>query len=147
MEISRFSWKTMTILNPTGQFIDLEVLHGVVSGFPLTIYVHSCWCEAQNLLDTELSAAQEEGLVVEMALGPNQGAGVPAPFDSNCLLWDLNRFDVSIPLGGNFCGVLLRWDSGPLVATSTGLVLNIANPSSGRSTIILSQSLSLKSHT
>jgi hypothetical protein len=95
--------------------------------------------DSETLLDTVLSTAQEEGLVVDMALGPNQGAGVPAPFDSDGLLWDLNFFDVSVPLGGSVAGVLPGWNSGPLVAASTGLVLNMANPSSGGSTITLSQ--------
>jgi hypothetical protein len=66
---------------------------------------------SETLLDTVLSTAQEEGLVVDMALGPNQGAGVPAPFDSDGLLWDLNFFDVSVPLGGSFNGVLPGWNS------------------------------------
>jgi hypothetical protein len=94
---------------------------------------------AETLLDTVLSTAQEEGLVVDMALGPNQGAGVPAPFDSDGLLWDLNFYDISVPLGGSFFSVLPGWNSGPLVAASTGLVLNIASTSSGGSTITLSQ--------
>jgi hypothetical protein len=54
--------------------------------------------DSETLLDTVLSTAQEEGLVVDMALGPNQGAGVPAPYDSDGLLWDLNFFVVSVPL-------------------------------------------------
>jgi hypothetical protein len=94
---------------------------------------------SETLLDTVLSTAQEEGLVVDMALGPNQGAGVPAPFDSDGLLWDLNFFDVSVPLRGSFSSVLPSWNSGPLVAASTSLVLNIASTLSGGSTITLSQ--------
>lgn len=80
-----------------------------------------------------LQTAQEEALVVDLALGPNQGAGVPAPSESNGLLWDLFFFEVSVPLGRTFDGVLPGWDSGPLVAASTGLVLN-----STGSTIMLS---------
>jgi hypothetical protein len=69
---------------------------------------------SETLLDTVLSTAQEEGLVVDMALGPNQGAGVPAPFDSDGLLWDLNFFDVSVLLEEVFlvcflAGTLALW--------------------------------------
>jgi hypothetical protein len=81
-----------------------------------------------------LQTAQEEGLVVDLALGPNQGAGVPAPSESDGLLWDLFSFEVSVPIGGTFDGVLPGWNSGALVAASTGLVLNAT-----ASTITLSQ--------
>jgi hypothetical protein len=68
---------------------------------------------SEILLDTVLSTAKE-GLVVDMALGPNQGAGVPAPFDSDGLLWDLNFFDVSVLLEEVFlvcflAGTLALW--------------------------------------
>ena len=59
-----------------------------------------------------LQTAQEEGLVVDLALGPNQGAGVPAPSESDGLLWDLFSFEVSVPIGGTFDGVLPGWNSG-----------------------------------
>jgi hypothetical protein len=75
-----------------------------------------------------------------MALGANQGAGVPAPYDSDGLLWDLDSYDVAVPIGGRFDGVLPGWDSGPLVAASTGLVLNVTNSTSGASSITLSHS-------
>jgi len=71
-----------------------------------------------------LQTAEEEGLVVDLALGPNQGAGVPAPSESDGLLWDLFIFEVSVPIGGKVDGVLPGWNAGPLVAASTGLVLN-----------------------
>jgi hypothetical protein len=81
-----------------------------------------------------LQTAQEEGLVVDLALGPNQGAGVPAPSESDGLLWDLFFFEVSVPIGETFDDVLPGWNSGALVAASTGLVLNAT-----ASTITLSQ--------
>jgi hypothetical protein len=81
-----------------------------------------------------LQTAQEEGLVVDLALGPNQGAGVPAPSESDGLLWDLFSFKVSVPIKETFDGVLPGWNSGALVAASTGLVLNAT-----ASTITLSQ--------
>ncbi|KAE9371636.1 hypothetical protein N431DRAFT_545837 [Stipitochalara longipes BDJ] len=78
----------------------------------------------KNLQTVVLQTAQEEGLLVDLALGPNQGAGVPAPSESDGLLWDLFFFEVSIPIGGIFDGVLPGWNSGALVAASTGLVLD-----------------------
>jgi hypothetical protein len=87
-----------------------------------------------------LSTAQDEGLVVDMALGPNQGAGVPAPYNSDGLLWDLSPFETSVSIGDSFSGVLPGWGSGPLVSASTGLVLDIANFTTGGSNTTLAQS-------
>jgi hypothetical protein len=92
-----------------------------------------------ELLQTILSTAQEEGLQVDMALGPNQGAGVPAPWDSDGLLWDLNYDYAVVPIGGTFDGVLPGWNSGQLVAASTGLVLDITNFTTGGSKTTLAQ--------
>jgi hypothetical protein len=92
---------------------------------------------AETLQDTVLSTAQEEGLVVDLALGPNQGAGVPAPSESDGLLFDLDFHEVSVPLGGSFNGVLPGWGSEPLVAASTGLVVNVANNTGGGSATTL----------
>jgi hypothetical protein len=74
-----------------------------------------------------------------MSLGPNQGAGVPAPWDSDGLLWDLSYDYAVVPIGGTFNGVLPGWGSGKLVAASTGLVLNIANFTTGGSNTTLAQ--------
>ena len=93
----------------------------------------------ENLLETVLTTAQEEGLIVDLALGPNQGAGVPAPSESDGLLFDLYSYEVAVPIGGSFSGVLPGWNSGPLVAASTGLVLNVANNTSGGSSTTLSE--------
>jgi hypothetical protein len=75
-----------------------------------------------------------------MAIGPNQGAGVPAPYESDGLMWDLYPYEVAVPLGGSFDGVLPGWASGPLVAASTGLVLDVTNSTSDASNITLSHS-------
>jgi hypothetical protein len=93
-------------------------------------------------MNTVLSTAQEEGLVVDMSLGPNQGAGVPAPSESDGLLFDLDYFEVSVPIGGTFNGVLRGWNSEPLVSASTGLVTNVTtNPGGGTTTVLLESSL------
>jgi hypothetical protein len=74
-----------------------------------------------------------------MALGPSQGAGVPAPWNSDGLLWDLNYDYAVVPIGGTFDGVLPGWNSGQLVAASTGLVLDFANFTTGGSNTTLAQ--------
>jgi hypothetical protein len=102
--------------------------------FPPAIQLH-CWHQGkENLQTVVLQTAREEGLVVDLALGPNQGAGVPAPSESDGLLWDLFFFEDSVPIGETFDNVLPGWNSGALVAASTGLVLNAT-----ASTITLSQ--------
>lgn len=46
--------------------------------------------------DTVLESAQDEGLLVDLAMGPNQGAGVPALCEDDGLLWDLAPFSASL---------------------------------------------------
>ena len=91
-------------------------------------------------MDTVLSTAQDEGLVVDMSLGPNQGAGVPAPSESDGLLFDLDYYEVAVPIGGTFNGVLPGWGSEALVSASTGLVTNATTNSGGGTTTVLSES-------
>lgn len=91
-------------------------------------------------MDTVLSTAQDEGLVVDMSLGPNQGAGVPAPSESDGLLFDLDYYEVAIPIGGTFNGVLPGWGSEALVSASTGLVTNVTTNSGGGTMTVLSES-------
>ena len=91
-------------------------------------------------MDTVLSTAQDEGLVVDMSLGPNQGAGVPAPSESDGLLFDLDYYEVTVPIGGTFNGVLPGWGSEALVSASTGLVTNVTTNSGGGTMTVLSES-------
>ena len=63
---------------------------------------------------------------MDFTLGPNQGAGLPAPADSDGLLYDLAAFNVTIT-NGSFNDVLPGWGTGPLVSASTGLVTKTAN--------------------
>lgn len=81
-----------------------------------------------------LEAAQQNGLIVDLALGPNQGAGVPAPTDSDGLLWDLAAFNITIALGGTYNDILPGWNTGPLVSASTGLIVSSTNISRTLST-------------
>ncbi|RAK97746.1 uncharacterized protein BO80DRAFT_185483 [Aspergillus ibericus CBS 121593] len=76
----------------------------------------------KNLVDTVLTAAKENDLVVDLAIGPNQGAGVPAPYNDDGLLWDLSGFNSSFSTEQGFDGTLPGWGAGPLIAAVTGRV-------------------------
>lgn len=66
-------------------------------------------------------AHQNEGLIMDFAIGPNQGTGVPAIEGSDGLSWDLVAFNVSVPIGGTFSDTLPGWGTGRLEAAITGL--------------------------
>ena len=72
-------------------------------------------------------AHKDEGLIMDFAMGPNQGTGVPAPIEADGLSWDLSAFNVSVPLGGTFEGVLPGWGTGSLQAAIVGTVLGSQN--------------------
>lgn len=48
----------------------------------------------QKMFTAALQAHRDAGLVMDFALGPNQGQGVPAEYDDEGLQWDL----VSVPI-------------------------------------------------
>ena len=78
-----------------------------------------------TLLTAALQATKDQGLIMDFALGPNQGAGVPAEDNSPGIMWDLWPFNISVPLGGSFNGTLPGWGAvtgGEFVAATTGLV-------------------------
>lgn len=78
----------------------------------------------KDLFKAALSAAKENGMVVDFANGPNQGAGVPTMPDNAGIMYDLVPFNVSVPLGGSFDDTLPGWGSGGFVSASTALVLD-----------------------
>lgn len=84
----------------------------------------------KTLQDGALRATVKEGLVMDIPLGPNQGAGVPAPADSEGLLWTLSAGNVTVQKGQSFSGVLPSWGKGRLVAAVTGVVTKAENTSS-----------------
>lgn len=73
---------------------------------------------------------------MDFALGPNQGAGVPAPYDSDGLLWDLASVNITFPNGKGFSGTLPGWGTGPLISAVSAEVLS-SNTSS--TTLVLSE--------
>ena len=66
-------------------------------------------------------------MILDFAFGPNQGTGIPAPEDTDGLMWDIAVFNVTVPLGGSFSGTLPGWGSGTLHAAVTGLAVNSTN--------------------
>ncbi|PQE27097.1 secreted protein [Rutstroemia sp. NJR-2017a WRK4] len=95
----------------------------------------------KDLLDSVLTAAYKENLLVDLSLGPNQGAGVPAPYDSDGLLWDLAPFNMSVPVGGKFDAILPGWGSGSLISASTALQVSATNTTTGRVVVLDDESL------
>ena len=78
----------------------------------------------KDLMSTALRATKKNGMILDFANGPNQGAGVPAKPDDDGLMWDLLPFNVSVKIGDTFNDVLPGWGSGRFVSASTALVLS-----------------------
>ncbi|KAI5370266.1 Putative Galactose-binding-like domain superfamily [Septoria linicola] len=80
----------------------------------------------KKLQDVALRASKELGLILDFALGPNQGADVPAHPDDEGVMWQL-PFNTSVPVGGFFNDVLPGWGSGTFISASIGLVTSKEN--------------------
>ncbi|KAJ5639241.1 uncharacterized protein N7484_007103 [Penicillium longicatenatum] len=76
----------------------------------------------KEMVDTILEVAKEESLVIDFANGPNQGAGVPAPYNSDGLLWDLAAYNSTFSSSKGFKSTLPGWGSGRFIAATTGTV-------------------------
>ncbi|KAL2811612.1 hypothetical protein BJX63DRAFT_444029 [Aspergillus granulosus] len=76
-----------------------------------------------------LQAHKDAGLLMDFALGPNQGQGVPAESDDEGLQWDLVPFSLEIPTNGTFHGPIPGWGTGELVAVVSAHILSQANVS------------------
>lgn len=70
-------------------------------------------------------AHKDNNLIMDFAMGPNQGTGVPAPVNSDGLMWDLVAFNVSVPVGGSFNDTLPGWGTGKLEAALTALATKL----------------------
>jgi hypothetical protein len=66
-----------------------------------------------------VQATKDNGLIMDFAMGPNQGTGVPAHINSDGLMWDIAAFNISV--NGSFQGTLPGWGTGALQAAVTGL--------------------------
>ncbi|CAK7212301.1 hypothetical protein SCUCBS95973_001417 [Sporothrix curviconia] len=83
----------------------------------------------KRVLDTAIRAHRDHGLLLDVAMGPNQGQGVPAHEDDPGLLWDLVPHH-AIVRGGRgtprvgFHGTVPGWGTGELLAVVTAQITN-----------------------
>ncbi|KAK5742028.1 hypothetical protein LTR17_003536 [Elasticomyces elasticus] len=81
--------------------------------------------EAWNMVfQAFVMATEASEMVMDFAIGANQGTGVPAVEDSDGLAWDIAAYNVSVALGGSFDGVLPGWGTGTLLAAVAGLEID-----------------------
>ncbi|KAK3074977.1 hypothetical protein LTR53_002146 [Teratosphaeriaceae sp. CCFEE 6253] len=78
----------------------------------------------KHVLEAFVQATVDNGLILDLAIGPNQGTGVPAIENTDGLAWDIAAYNVSVPLGGSFDGQIPKWGTGTLLAAVTGLAVN-----------------------
>ncbi|RYP50580.1 hypothetical protein DL768_003925 [Monosporascus sp. mg162] len=76
----------------------------------------------RKIFKAALRAHEQNGLVMDFALGPNQGQGVPARADDDGLQWDLVPFTAYVQPGTSFDGVIPGWGTGQLVSLVSAIV-------------------------
>lgn len=77
----------------------------------------------KNLQDVAIRTAVNANLVIDLSLGPNQGAGTPAPYNDTGRAWQLVSRNVTLTAGQHFEGELPGWGMGELLAATVGLVV------------------------
>ncbi|KAH7383434.1 secreted protein [Cadophora sp. MPI-SDFR-AT-0126] len=83
--------------------------------------------EAYNrVLKAALEAAKECNLLFDLAMGPESGQGVPAEIDNPGLAYDLVSYQVIVPAGGVFQGLIPGggMTGRTLVSVTTATILN-----------------------
>ncbi|KAH8879860.1 hypothetical protein GQ53DRAFT_853096 [Thozetella sp. PMI_491] len=70
----------------------------------------------RKLFKTFAQATKDNGLVMDFALGPSQGQGVPAPYDDEGKAWDLKIVKTTLLPNSTFQGIVDGWGSGSLEA-------------------------------
>ncbi|KAK2751243.1 secreted protein [Colletotrichum kahawae] len=83
-----------------------------------------------------LEAHKESGLLMDFAIGPNQGQGVPADPGNEGLQWDLFAETQAITSDGHFNGIIPGWGTGQLVAAVSATVTSRANVTINTTSII-----------
>ncbi|RAH58772.1 hypothetical protein BO85DRAFT_458908 [Aspergillus piperis CBS 112811] len=76
-----------------------------------------------RLFQAALEAHRDAGTVMDFAIGPNQGQGVPADPNDEGLQWDLVPLSTAIPANGTFAGIIPGWGTGELLAVISAEVL------------------------
>ncbi|CAK7218393.1 hypothetical protein SBRCBS47491_003494 [Sporothrix bragantina] len=110
----------------------VELLGFYLYGAERGTYVPTDWNEYgwgtpawKRVLDTAIRAHSDNGLLMDVAMGPNQGQGVPAHEDDEGLMWDLVPHHVIVPSGKSFRGTIPGWrKGGVLQAVVTAKITN-----------------------
>ncbi|KAJ5605313.1 secreted protein [Penicillium lagena] len=76
----------------------------------------------KKLFDAVIQTTIEHNLIMDFAMGPNQGQGVPAHEGDDGLLWDLRLSETSIAVNGSFNDTVPGWNTGKLQAVITATV-------------------------
>lgn len=78
---------------------------------------------AEKLQDVAIRTTAEVQMLIDLALGPNQGAGVPAPYGDAGRAWQLVASNVSLSAGTSYSDILPGWGRGNFVAATIGQVV------------------------
>lgn len=78
---------------------------------------------SEEVFKAFVQAHRDNDLIMDFAMGPNQGTGVPAPLEEDGLMWDISAYNVTVPIGGTFNGALPGWGLGTLQAAVSGTIL------------------------
>ncbi|KAK6837826.1 hypothetical protein RU639_001536 [Aspergillus parasiticus] len=87
-----------------------------------------------RLFQAALEAHRDAGMVMDFAIGPNQGQGVPAAPTDEGLQWDLIPFSWPVPANGTFDGIIPGWGIGDLLALISAEVVERTENSTASST-------------
>ncbi|KAL3250972.1 hypothetical protein ABHI18_010909 [Aspergillus niger] len=87
-----------------------------------------------RLFQAALEAHRDAGTVMDFAIGPNQGQGVPADPNDEGLQWDLVPFSIAVPANGSFAGIIPGWGTGDLLALISAEVVKRIDNSTASST-------------
>ncbi|KAH7417837.1 hypothetical protein BKA64DRAFT_738388 [Cadophora sp. MPI-SDFR-AT-0126] len=112
-------------------------LYGGQVGNPVTDWsIYGFGTPAYNkILRAAAQATKDNGLVIDLALGPESGQGVPAEWDNPGLAYDLVSYNVKIASGGVYHGKIPGHGNGTLLSVTTAAILNsteFSEPNVGR---------------
>ncbi|KAH8646860.1 hypothetical protein BX600DRAFT_405689, partial [Xylariales sp. PMI_506] len=76
----------------------------------------------KDIFQAALEAHRDSGMIMDFALGPKAGNGVPAEVTDDGLQWDLYPAYTTVPANGSYSGQIPGWGTGELIALVSGLV-------------------------
>ncbi|KAF7898807.1 hypothetical protein EAE99_012363 [Botrytis elliptica] len=72
-------------------------------------------------------ATKENGLVIDLALGPESGQGVPAEWNNPGLAYDLISHNIKVSAGDKYEGKIPGYGNGTLLSVTTAAILHSEN--------------------